>query len=105
MSPAPDLANTTPVFVPTPADHDPPLSELLAREPSHVTRRFLYVLLLVFVAAVVASALIRIDVTVSAPATLLPEGKALPVQPDIAGTITAVRVREGDRVAAGDVLV
>src|SRR5262249_905207 len=35
---------------------------------------------------------------------LIPEGKALPIQPEVAGTVVEVRVREGTRVAAGDVL-
>ena len=81
-----------------------PLSEMLAQEPSRVTRRFLYALLLSLVVAVVVGSVLHIDVTVTAPAVLIPEGKALSIQPEVGGTIVEVRVREGTRVARGDVL-
>jgi membrane fusion protein, hemolysin D len=81
-----------------------PLSEMLAQEPSRLTRRFLYGLLIALGAAVVVASVLRVDVTVSAPALLIPEGKALPIQPEIAGTVVEVRVQEGASVARGDVL-
>ncbi len=81
-----------------------PLSELLSREPSLVTRRFLYFLVILFLAALAAAAVLEIDITVSAPAVLQPRGKALSIQPEIAGTIVAVYVQEGDTVRAGQPL-
>src|SRR5437879_2756572 len=83
---------------------DSPLSELLAREPSVVTRRFLYFLLFLFLAAVAAAAVLEIDVTVTAPAIRQPRGKALSIQPEIAGTIVEVHVEEGQFVQAGQTL-
>src|SRR5262249_23677273 len=81
-----------------------PLSEMLAQEPSRVTRRFLYSLMIALAVAFVVAAVVRIDVTVTAPATLIPEGKALSIQPEIAGTVVELAVTEGRRVARGDVL-
>lgn len=86
------------------ADDHSPLSEMLAQEPSRVTRRFLYALLIALAGGIGVASVLRVDVTISAPALLLPEGKALPIQPDVAGTVVEVRVREGTRVAAGEVL-
>jgi hemolysin D len=83
---------------------DSALSELLAQEPSRITRRFLYALLFAFCAGIVAASVLKIDVTITAPAVLLPSGKALLIQPEIAGTIVEIRVKEGDTVRAGDVL-
>lgn len=87
-----------------PRPDDSPLAELLAREPSRASRRFLYLTLICFVLAVVAICVFSVDVVVSAPVTLLPEGKALLIQPDVEGVITSIPVREGDPVQAGDVL-
>jgi HlyD family secretion protein len=78
---------------------------MLAQEPSRVTRRFLYALLLFLATAVVVAAVVHVDVTVTAPAILIPEGKALAVQPEVGGTVVELSVEEGTRVAKGDVLV
>src|SRR5947209_825840 len=83
---------------------DSPLSEMFAQEPSRVTRRFLYALLIFLVTAVVVAAVVHVDVTVTAPAMLIPEGKALAVQPEVGGTVVQVSVEEGTHVARGDVL-
>src|SRR5438067_13853037 len=99
----PGQAEGTSQVVRPPLD-DSPLSELLAQEPSRVTRRFLYCLAAVFLAALAASALLEIDVTITAPATLQPAGKGLLIQPEIDGTISEVLVQEGDPVHAGQVL-
>src|SRR5260370_38864266 len=85
------------------ADDNSPLSEMLAQEPSRVTRRFLYALLISLAGAIVAASILRVDVTVTAPALLIAEGKALPIQPDLGGTVLEVNVREGARVSQGDV--
>ncbi len=99
-TPAPVEETTSAVRPP----QDSPLSELLAREPSRVTRRFLYFMLFLFIAALIAASVLEIDVTVSAPAILQPSGKTLIVQPEIAGTVVEVYVREGDVVRAGQTL-
>jgi HlyD family secretion protein len=85
-------------------DDNSPLSEMLAQEPSRITRRFLYALLISLAGAVVTASVLHVDVTVTAPATLIPEGKALPIQTDLPGTVVEVKVREGTRVARGDIL-
>lgn len=87
-----------------PAYDASPLAEMLADQPARLTRRFLHALLSVFCLAFVISAVLEIDVTVTAPAVLLPSGKALLIQPDEAGTVVALNVKEGDIVQAGDVL-
>ena len=63
----------------------------------------------VFLALVIAAGLIawfgRVDIVVSTTGRIVPTGKVKLVQPSMPGTITEIRVAEGDAVAAGQPLV
>jgi HlyD family secretion protein len=54
--------------------------------------------------AVVVASVVPVDVTVTAPALLIPYGKALAIQPEVGGTVVGLSVEEGTHVARGDVL-
>ncbi len=84
---------------------DSPMTEILSRPPSRVTRRFLYFLLFLFLVGILASILIHIDITVNAPVVLRPRDRAVLIQPEMSGTILEVRVHEGQHVEKGDTLV
>jgi hemolysin D len=62
--------------------------------------------LLAFVVIAIAWACIgRVDIIATAQGKVVPVGRIKVIQPLQAGTVTAIRVRDGDRVKAGDVLV
>ena len=81
-----------------------PLSEMLSREPSRVTRRFLHFLLLLFILGFLLAVVIKIDVSITAPAELQPQAQTLLIQPEFPGTLVEVKVREGQFVNQGDTL-
>lgn len=62
------------------------------------------VLLTVFGAAVVLSAVLKYNVTVKAPATIRPAGDLRVVQSAIEGTVKDIAVKENQSVKAGDVV-
>jgi hemolysin D len=62
--------------------------------------------LLAFVVIAIAWACIgHVDIIATAQGRVIPVGRTKTIQPLQAGTITAIHVRDGDRVKAGDVLV
>src|SRR5262249_34738851 len=46
----------------------------------------------------------RVDIHISAPARLIPEGKDVLIQPDIEGILSQLAVQEGDAVSQGQLL-
>jgi membrane fusion protein, hemolysin D len=89
--------------MPTSRDVEPDLPEpFLAEAAPHWAARGLAVVVLVlFAVAVVASIVITLPETVSSPFMLVPGHGADPVRASRAGTVTAVRVSEGQRVERG----
>lgn len=81
-----------------------PLAEMLSREPSTITRRFLYFILLLLSSGLLAAAIIRVDVTITAPATLRPQDKTIHIQSEMAGR-ARIQVREGQNVTRGQTLI
>jgi multidrug efflux pump subunit AcrA (membrane-fusion protein) len=74
----------------------------LEGEPPHWAARGLsLVVLVVFVAAAVASVVITLPETVSSPFMLVPGHGADPIRASRSGTVAAVRVTEGQTVARG----
>jgi HlyD family secretion protein len=95
----------TALLASAPRPDNPLLSETLQTLPSYVTRGLVYLVGLFLVVSLVFAGVSRIDVYVTAPADLIPEGKARLIQPDIDGTLSSdVTVKEGDAVAEGQVL-
>ncbi|WP_353227165.1 HlyD family type I secretion periplasmic adaptor subunit [Novosphingobium sp.] len=68
-------------------------------------RRTAYTLLGLLVATVAWLVIGHVDVVASAPGTILQSGKTKLVQSAGSGVVAAIHVRDGDRVAAGQVLV
>ncbi len=64
----------------------------------------LYGLIALLLCAVVWAAIANVEVVAVAPARVIPSGDVKVVQPDIDGVIETITVKEGQKVAAGDVL-
>ena len=86
------------------AGDDTPLSDTMQQLPSHVTRGLLYLFLLFLVVTFIYASLNRVDITRTASATVIPEGKIKPIQPSVDGVVSEVLVREGDKVVRGQQL-
>jgi biotin carboxyl carrier protein len=86
-----------------PRDLEPavPESFLPDATPHWAARGLSLVVLVVFVVAVIASMLIRLPETVSSPFVLVPAQGVDPVRAARAGTVTAVRIVEGQRLDRG----
>ena len=79
--------------------------ELIDTLPRVWTRGLLY-FLVVFVAIVLPWAMLsKVDETGSARGRLEPEGKTLELDAPVAGTVTAIQVKEGQTVKAGQTLL
>ncbi len=81
-----------------------PLSEQLTVPPAFVARGLIYLILLFLIIFVVYASISQVDIHITAPAHLIPEGKAMLIQPDIEGIVTELAIKEGDAVTEGQVL-
>jgi HlyD family secretion protein len=81
-----------------------PLAETLHQLPSYVSRGLLYLILLFAITILVYCSFSKIDVTRSAAASIVPEGKLQQIQSDADGVITQILIREGEQVVSGQVL-
>jgi hemolysin D len=77
------------------------LSDLLATRPHQLTHRLLYTMLALTVLSLAVSAFWEVDVVVSAPAVLVPDGRPVLLQSETPLIVRALYVREGDLVEAG----
>jgi len=101
--PADDLHVGTVLYAQEP---DPsPVSDTLQELPSYVARGLLYLVLAFLASGFVWAAINTIDLTTSARAILIPEGKEQVLQPSMPGVLTAIYVREGERVQQGQPLL
>jgi multidrug efflux pump subunit AcrA (membrane-fusion protein) len=86
-----------------------PLSDdtaFLESEPPHWAARGLaYVILALFVVAIITAVAVHVPETVSGRFTLVPEQGADPVRALKEGVVSEVRVREGDPVTRGAILI
>lgn len=83
----------------------PAALELQETPPSPVGRAIGAVIVLLFACGVAWAAVGRIDIVAVAPGKVVPSDRSKVIQPLEAGVVTAIHVRDGQRVAAGDVLI
>ena len=82
-------------------EEDSPLSEMLNRVPSYISRGLLYLTVL-FIAVVISWAAVnKIDIIVSVPAEIIPEGRLKTIQPTDDGVVREILARAGDVVKKG----
>lgn len=59
----------------------------------------------VFLIVLVASCVLRVEITARGTARIVPVDRVQVVQPEYPGAITQIRVRNGAKVAKGDLLI
>jgi hemolysin D len=82
-----------------------PLGELIATRPSRAARRLLLALLMMPIGLLTWAAVAQVEVVARAPGRLLPAQGSHAIQPLEAGRVVVIRVREGQQVQAGEVLL
>jgi membrane fusion protein, hemolysin D len=83
----------------------PEVLEVQHTPPSPIGRATTWTVMAVVTAAVVWASVSRVDVVVVAPGKLIPSGHSKVVQPLESGIIRAIRVREGQAVRQGQILL
>ena len=83
----------------------PAVLEVQRTPPLPASRAILWAVMALFACALVWAAVGRVDVVAVAPGRIVPLGRVKTVQPLESGVVSAIHVREGQRVAAGDLLI
>ena len=83
----------------------PATLEVLERPPAPFSRAMLLFIVLFAAVAIGWATLARMDIVVNAAGVVIPKGKVKIVQPLEPGIVTAIHVRDGQMVKAGDPLV
>ena len=83
----------------------PAALEIVETPPSPAGRAIAATLILFFAAALAWASFSRIDIISTATGKIVPTGRVKVIQPFDTGVVRAVRVKDGDAVKAGDVLV
>src|ERR1700721_1350562 len=83
----------------------PAALEILETPASPVGRAIGATLILFFVIAIVWSIFGHVDIIATAQGKIVPTGRTKTIQPLETGIVSAIHVRDGDRVTAGQVLV
>lgn len=81
------------------------LFEIQGQDPGAAPRRVLWIICALFVALIVWSLVAKLDIVAVAEGQLVPQTYVKIVQPAEAGIVREILVREGDAVAAGQLLV
>jgi hemolysin D len=83
----------------------PATLEVLERPPAPFSRAMLLLIVMFASVATLWACVARMDIVVSATGVVIPKGKVKIVQPLEPGIVTAIHVRDGQTVKAGDALV
>jgi hemolysin D len=83
----------------------PAALEIQETPPSPAGRAVVAIILLFFVLSLAWASLSEVDIVSVAPGRIIPSGHSKTVQPLEIGKVIAIDVTEGQRVAAGDVLI
>src|SRR6185369_12609443 len=83
----------------------PAALEIIETPASPLGRSVAWTIIAFFVLALAWACIGRIDIIATAQGRIVPTGRTKIIQPLEAGTVTAIRVRDGDAVRQGDVLV
>lgn len=101
----PETSNLTAPDRQPPTPEDTALSSALNTLPGWAARGLVYLLIALVGAALLWAAFGRVDVVVSAPATVVPRGQLRIAQTSVGGVVHRVEVVDGDSVAAGQALI
>ncbi len=99
------LRKLLPATEPAPTDFAPPLIRLQQSPPNPAGRRVLWVLLILLAALLLWAVVGKLDIVAVAEGKLVPQSYVKIVQPSEAGIVKEILVNEGQRVAAGQILM
>ena len=83
----------------------PAALEVVETPPSPIGRSIAWAIIAIFSLALTWAALAKIDIVASAQGKIIPSGRTKVIQPFETGVVRAIRVRDGQSVKAGDVLI
>ena len=83
----------------------PPLLEIQETPPSPVKRWVLWSIVALVIALIVWATVGKISIVATAPGKFIPDGRVKEVQPLESSIVKAIRVKEGQRVHEGDLLL
>lgn len=83
----------------------PATLEVLERPPAPFSRAMLLFIVMFAAVAILWATLAKMDIVVNAMGVVIPKGKVKIVQPLEPGIVTAIHVRDGQTVKAGDALI
>ena len=83
----------------------PAALEIAETPPSPIGRALVYVIIVVFTAAVTWAYFGTVDIVAVAPGKIIPSGRTKTIQPFETGVVRSIQVSENQSVKAGDVLV
>lgn len=86
-------------------DFSPGLLSIQESPPARLSRTVLYTVVTLVCALLLWASVGKLDIVASAPGRLVPQTYVKIVQPVDAGTVREIRVREGQAVQAGEVLI
>jgi hemolysin D len=83
----------------------PAALEIVETPPSPTRRAVAATIIALFCLALIWASLGTIDIVATAPGKIIPSGRTKVIQPFETGVVRAIRVRDGQSVKAGDVLI
>ena len=83
----------------------PAALEVVERPPSPIGRIIIWVMILAFLTALIWSVVGSVDEVSVATGKVIPSGNSKTIQAENKGTVTAIAVKDGDHVKAGDTLL
>src|SRR5712692_2760 len=83
----------------------PAALEIVETPPSPIGRAIGVTVVTLFCAALTWASVGTVDIVATAPGKIIPSGRTKVVQPFETGVVRAIRVRDGQTVKAGDVLI
>ncbi|MDR2861392.1 MAG: HlyD family type I secretion periplasmic adaptor subunit [Syntrophobacterales bacterium] len=86
-------------------DFRPILAEIEERPPNPIGKWFLWTAMALLIIVLLGLYFVKVDVVVSARGKIIPMGDVKVLQPLETGVVTAINVKEGDFVKAGDILL
>jgi membrane fusion protein, hemolysin D len=83
----------------------PAALEVVETPPSPIGRAIGITVIALFVVAVIWAVFGTVDIVATSPGKIIPSGRTKTIQPFESGVVSAIRVRDGQSVKAGDVLI
>ncbi len=83
----------------------PAALEIVETPPSPIGRAIAFSLMAVFATALAWASIGTVDIVAVSPGKIIPSGRTKIIQPFETGVVRAINVRDGQNVAAGDVLI